>query len=66
MDIIGFLYHWVAAQSIFLVVEIAGAHVQRLVSVVRMATVLEECNTEDQRSVMRFLLRKSTECRGCS
>jgi hypothetical protein len=30
-------------------------HVQRLVSVVKMATVPEECATEDQRSVVRFL-----------
>jgi hypothetical protein len=32
----------------------AHAHVQRVVSVVKMATVLEECSTEDQRSVLRF------------
>jgi hypothetical protein len=31
------------------------AHVRRLVSVVKMATVLEECTTEEQRSVMLFL-----------
>jgi hypothetical protein len=31
------------------------AHVQTLVSVVKMATVLEECTTEQQRSVVRFL-----------
>jgi hypothetical protein len=30
------------------------AHVQRLVSVVKMATILEECITEEQRSVVRF------------
>jgi hypothetical protein len=36
----------------------ARAHVQRLVSVVKMATLLEECNTERQRSVMRFLWTK--------
>jgi hypothetical protein len=34
------------------------AHVQRPVSVVKMATVLEECNTEEQRSVVRSLLAK--------
>jgi outer membrane PBP1 activator LpoA protein len=33
-------------------------HVQRLVSVVKMATVLEGCNTEQQRSVVRFLQGK--------
>jgi hypothetical protein len=31
---------------------------QRLVSVVKMATVFEECNTEKQRSVARFLWAK--------
>jgi wyosine [tRNA(Phe)-imidazoG37] synthetase (radical SAM superfamily) len=40
-----------------LVVE-AHAHIQRLVSVVKMATVLEVCTTEEQRSVVRFLLVK--------
>jgi hypothetical protein len=34
------------------------AHVQRLVSVAEMATVLEECTTEEQRSVLRFLWAK--------
>jgi hypothetical protein len=34
------------------------AHVQRLVSVVKMATVLEKCTTEEQRSVVRFLRAK--------
>jgi hypothetical protein len=36
-------------------VEDVRAYIQRLISVVKMATVLEECNTEEQRSVMRFL-----------
>jgi hypothetical protein len=34
------------------------AHVQRLVSVVKMVTVLEMCTTEKQRSVVRFLWAK--------
>jgi hypothetical protein len=34
------------------------AHVQRLVSVVKMVTVLEECITEEQCSVVRFLWTK--------
>jgi hypothetical protein len=34
------------------------AHVQRLVSVVKMATVFEKCTTEDQPSVLRFLWAK--------
>jgi hypothetical protein len=36
----------------------AHAHIQRPVSVVKMATVLEECTTEQQRSVVRFLWSK--------
>jgi hypothetical protein len=41
-------------------VYVADAHgyVQKLVSVVKMATVLEECTTEDQRSVVHFLWAK--------
>jgi hypothetical protein len=40
--------------------QVAGAHahVQRLVSVVNMATVLEECTTEEQCFVVRFLWAK--------
>jgi hypothetical protein len=34
------------------------AHVQRLVSVVKMVTALEECTTEEQRSVVNFLWAK--------
>jgi hypothetical protein len=34
------------------------AHVQRLISVVKMATVLEECTTKHQRCVVRFLWAK--------
>jgi hypothetical protein len=33
----------------------ARAHVQRLVLVVKIATLLKECTTEKQRSVVRFL-----------
>jgi hypothetical protein len=36
----------------------AHAHVQRLVTVVKMAPVLEECTPEEQRSVVRFLWTK--------
>jgi hypothetical protein len=32
------------------------AHIQRLVSVVKMATVLEECTTEEKHSVVCFFL----------
>jgi hypothetical protein len=36
-------------------VEIEDGHFQRLVSVVKMATMLVECITEEQRSVVHFL-----------
>jgi hypothetical protein len=36
----------------------AHAHVQRLVCVVKLATALEGCTTEDQGSVVRFLWSK--------
>jgi hypothetical protein len=41
-------------------VHVADAHeqVQMLVSVVKMATMLGKCITEDQRSVMHFLWAK--------
>jgi hypothetical protein len=42
----------------------ALAHIQSLVSVVKMATVLEEYITEDQRSVMRFLRAKGLNAKG--
>jgi hypothetical protein len=48
-------------------VEDAHAHFQSLVSVVKMATVFEECITEKQGSVVRFLLvGKETQCKGYS
>jgi hypothetical protein len=34
------------------------AHVQRLVSVVKMATVIEECISEEHSSIVRFLWEK--------
>jgi transposase-like protein len=36
----------------------AHAHVQRFVSVVKMATMREECNTEKDRSVVRLWAKK--------
>jgi hypothetical protein len=36
----------------------AHAHVQRLISVVKMATMLEKYTTEKQSSVLRFLWAK--------
>jgi hypothetical protein len=42
----------------------AHAHVQRLVPVLKMATVLEEYTAEEQRSVLRFFMGKNTQCEG--
>jgi hypothetical protein len=50
MDVIGFLCVSLCSRT----VADAHAHVQRLVSVVNMETMLEECNTEEQRSVVHF------------
>jgi hypothetical protein len=49
-------------------VEVADvhAHVQRLVSVVKMATVLEKCATEEQRSVVRFFVGERIQYKGYS
>jgi hypothetical protein len=58
MDIIVFyVYHKVAAQASFMTVKVADGHlhVQGLVSVVKMETVLEEYATEEQSSVVHFL-----------
>jgi hypothetical protein len=43
-----------------MIVWVADAHarVQRLVSIVKMATLLEECITEKQHSIVRFLWTK--------
>jgi hypothetical protein len=42
---------------------VAHAHVHRLVSVVKMATMLEECIAEEQRSVVRSSVGKRTQCK---
>jgi hypothetical protein len=54
------MYHQVAAQSHFMTVWVVDAqsHVQRLVAVVKMVTVLEECTTKEQRSTVRSLWAK--------
>jgi hypothetical protein len=41
----------------------AHAHVQRLVSVVKIATVLEECSNEEQRSGVRFFVGRRAQCK---
>jgi hypothetical protein len=47
------IYHQIAAQSIFMTVSDAHAHVQRLPSVVMLATALEMYTTEEH---VRFML----------
>jgi hypothetical protein len=42
---------------------VADVHDHRLVSVIKMATVLEECNTEEQHSVVRFLWAKGLDAK---
>jgi hypothetical protein len=39
----------------------ARMHVQRLVSVVKMATVFEEYTTEEKRSIMLFFVGKRAQ-----
>jgi hypothetical protein len=41
----------------------AHAHVQRLVSVVKMATMLEECTVEEVRSIVCFFVGKRLNAR---
>jgi Tat protein secretion system quality control protein TatD with DNase activity len=41
----------------------AHANVQRLVSVVKMATVLEEFTTEEQRSILHFFCEQKDSMR---
>jgi hypothetical protein len=41
-------------------------HVQRLVSVVKMATMVEECITEEELSIVRFFVGERTQCKGYS
>jgi hypothetical protein len=42
----------------------ANVRVQRLVSLVKMATVVEACTTKEQYSVVRFFfLGKRTQCK---
>jgi hypothetical protein len=59
------VYHYVAAQSSFITVQVADAHahVQRLVSVVNMANVLEGCTTEEHDSFVRFLWAKGLDAK---
>jgi hypothetical protein len=56
MDVIGFLC--VSLGSSTLQLADAHAYVQRLVSVVKMASMLQVYTTEEKRSVVRFLWAK--------
>jgi hypothetical protein len=64
MDVIGFLY--VSLVSSAVKVADAHAHVQRLVSVVKMETVLEECDIEEQRCFCVFLFEQKDSIKGYS
>jgi hypothetical protein len=55
MDVIGFLSVSVGSSTVQLHDSISVAHIQSLFSIVKMAAVLEECITEEQRSAVRFL-----------
>jgi hypothetical protein len=56
MDVIGFLF--VSLGSSTVLEADAHAHVHRLISVVKMTTMLEECTAEGQRYVVLFLWAK--------
>jgi hypothetical protein len=59
MDVIGFLCVSLGSSTVQRhenLVADAHAHVQRLISVVKMRTLLKECATEEQFSVVRFFL----------
>jgi hypothetical protein len=61
MDVIGFLFVSLGSSTVQLhdsLGSIAHAHIQRLASIVKKMTVLEECNTEKQRSVVRYFWAK--------
>jgi hypothetical protein len=49
--------------KIIKILSVAGAHVQRLVSLFKIATVLEGCTTEEERLVVRFLWAKELDAK---
>jgi hypothetical protein len=66
MDVISFIYVSLGtAQSSFMTVLVADVHVQKLVSVVKMATMLEAYTTEEQRPGV-FFVGNRTQCKGYS
>jgi hypothetical protein len=58
------VYQYVAVQPSFLTVWVADAHVhvQGLVSVVKMATMFEDCTIKEQRSVVCFYSYRNVFC----
>jgi hypothetical protein len=62
MDIIGLLCVSLGSSIVQLHDSVGSrhVHVQRLVSVVKMATVLEDCTIEEQHSVVRFCGQKDS------
>jgi hypothetical protein len=65
MDVIGFLNVLLGSSTVQ--VEDAHAHVQKPVSVVKIANVLEEYTTEEQRSVVCvFFVGRRTQYKGYS
>jgi hypothetical protein len=62
------VYHLVAAQSSFMTVHVADAYAQvhRLVSVVKMATVLKGYTTKNSVLACVLLMGKRAQCKGYS
>jgi hypothetical protein len=68
MDIIGLQYVSVDSSTVqlrYILVADAHAHLQRMVSIVKMATVLV-CTTKEQSSVFSFFVGIRTRCKGYS
>jgi hypothetical protein len=58
MEIIGFLCASVGSSTVQLDDSLGSrlhVQIQRVVSVVKMTTMIEECTTEEQRTVVHFL-----------
>jgi hypothetical protein len=67
MDVIGFLCVSLGSSTVQLRDSLgtdAHAYVQRLVSVVNMANVLEDSITDEKSSVLPFFVGKRTQCKG--
>jgi EAL domain-containing protein (putative c-di-GMP-specific phosphodiesterase class I) len=66
MDVTGFLCVSLDSSTVQLHDSLGSRRVfacSDLVSVVKMTTVLEECNTEEQLSVLRFSVGKRIQCK---